>query len=159
MTAPARPPAAPPPGSASPPHRDPPPRDRPAWPAPWGPPVAVEPGGVRAEVALLRGEVRAVGDQVRALAGEVRRQARTDWPALLTAGGLAVTVAVGLGALALNPLEAAADAARAADASLRADHRALAGAVRDHATGEHPASAARSAAAERRLGRLEGRAE
>lgn len=77
------------------------------------PPLPVaEPGGVRAEVALLRGEVRAVADQVRGLAAELRRQARTDWPALLTAGGLAVTVAVGLGALALDPLEAAADAAR-----------------------------------------------
>ena len=149
MHAPNRPPAAAPP--VAPPGA---PRPRPA-----PPPVAVEPGGVRAEVALLRGEVRAVGDQVRSLAGEVRRQGRTDWPALLTAGGLAVTVAVGLGALALDPLEASAAAARADAAELRAAHRTLAGAVREHAAGSHPASAARLSDAERRLGRLEGRAE
>ena len=93
MHAPNRPPAAAPP--VAPPGA---PRPRPA-----PPPVAVEPGGVRAEVALLRGEVRAVGDQVRSLAGEVRRQGRTDWPALLTAGGLAVTVAVGLGGAGPGP--------------------------------------------------------
>ena len=87
------------------------------------PPRAAGPAGLRGEVALLRGEVRAVGDQLRALGTEVRRQGRTDWPALLTAGGLAVTVAVGLGALALDPLEAAAARGRADAADSRAAHR------------------------------------
>ena len=139
------PPAAPPPTS-SPPAAPPPPPIR----------VIAEPGGVRAEVALLRGEVRAVADQVRALGGEVRRQARTDWPALLTAGGLAVTVAVGLGALALDPLEAAAARDRADAADLRAAQRGLNAAVRTHLAGSHPAAEARLGAPSAGWGRWRG---
>ena len=119
--------------------------------------------GVRAEVALLRGEVRAVAGQVSGLAEELRRQGKTDWPALLTAGGLAVSVAVGLGALALDPLRAAADDARVAAAAVRTElhgvHRELAArsakSAAAHAAAGHPAAAARLADAERRLGRLE----
>ena len=114
-----------------------------------------------AEVAALRGEVRGLGAEVRALGGEVRRQARTDWPAVLTAGGLAATLLAGLGALALDPLKAEAARARSR-ATLRAEHHAaavravgedvqtLTRELRAHAAaGSHPVADARLDALER----------
>ena len=111
-------------------------------------------------MAALRGEVRGLGAEVRALGGEVRRQGRTDWPAVLTAGGLAATVLAGLGALALDPLKAEAARARAeasagaaeqaaAVRAVRGEVRLLADEVRDHVVGGHRAADIRLDALER----------
>jgi len=105
-------------------------------------PAGPAPSLLITEVAALRGEVRGLGAEVRALGGEVRRQGRTDWPAVLTAGGLAATALAGLGTLALDPLKA--DAAR-----MRTEVHALAGEVRAHGDNGHPATNARLEALER----------
>ncbi len=124
------------------------------------PPLPVPPLLV-AEVTALRGEVRGLGAEVRALGGEVRRQGRTDWPAVLTAGGLAATVLAGLGTLALDPIKAQAARtgvevkARAADHAaaidrVRSDMRTLGEQVRDHTINGHRTADARLDALERR---------
>ncbi|QDT15093.1 hypothetical protein [Alienimonas californiensis] len=132
---------------------------------PAGPPAFVRQspvgsGPLLAEVAALRGEVRGLGAEVRSLGSEVRRLGRTDWPAVLTAGGLAATVLAGLGALALDPLKAEAARIRTEAHDRAADHAAalqdvrgevhtLAGEMRTHAVGGHPAANARLDALER----------
>ncbi|MFH5805386.1 hypothetical protein [Alienimonas sp. DA493] len=129
------------------------------------PPPAPPPGPpghspLLAEVAALRGEVRGLGEEVRTLGAEVRRIGRTDWPAVLTAGGLAATLLAGLGALALDPLKAEAARIRTEAHDRAADHaaamqevrsevHALAGEMRTHAAGGHPAANARLDALER----------
>ncbi|NNJ28099.1 hypothetical protein [Alienimonas chondri] len=121
----------------------------PARRSPVRPPAPAPPRLV-AEVAALRSEVRGLGAEVRTLGGEVRRMGRTDWPAVLTAGGLAATVLAGLGTLALDPLKAEAARSGTAVDAVRGEVHALADEVRDHTLHGHPAADARLNALERR---------